>query len=650
MSKKTNKTAKNISETMPWYRRLPVQTGLVFALAFLLYANTLGHEYALDDAIVITDNEFVQEGVSGIGDIFAYDTFRGFYKDDRGVDLVSGGRYRPLTLAMFAVERTISEGPGIHHFFNAFWYGGLCLVIFFFVRDLARSREGMPWWFAVAVAALFAAHPLHTEVVANIKGRDEIMAMLGAMLGLWLTWRAAGRGSMLGAAAGAGLFLLGCLSKENTITFFAVIPVALLLFGSKGKPTAKLFYFLPVAIASATFLAVRYAVIGTGIGGEPVLELMNNPFVELKGGNWQPLSAGSRFATIMHTLWQYLVLLVAPFDLVHDYYPRAIPVKSWGQITPWLGLLGHAALGIFALLKWRNWPFFSFGVLIYLASLSIVSNVLFSVGTNMSERFLFMPSFGFILAGVALLVGLTKKYGDKAGYILPVIVAVFSVLTILRNPVWQNDYILFTTDVKKQPNSAKLLNAASGARLARYADLKNGGQTPPQFLLTESLRDLTRAQEIHPSYRSAYQLRGNANYYLKNYDAAIADYDRAFDLSGGNADITKNLVIGLTTAAEEGGKAGKPISEIIAYLSRAEQLAPNDYNVLRLQGVANGMSGRTPQALDYFRRALAIKPNDADALWNYGVALYTAGQTDAAETQFAKSEQVQPGIRAERRQ
>ena len=632
-----------------WYRKGLYQGIFVALLAFGLYVNTFGHDFALDDAIVITQNEFTQRGVSGIDEIFAYDTFRGFYKDDRGVGLVSGGRYRPLTLALFAVEKSLGFGPGGHHVFNALWYALLCWVIFGFVRDLARGR-GLPWWFAVAVAALFAAHPLHTEVVANIKGRDEILAALGAIGGTWLTWRGAQRGSFWGAAAGAVVFLLGCLAKENTITFFAVVPAVLWLFGSGVGSMGKLRYFLPIVAATATFLALRYAVIGTGLGGGPVLELMNNPFVELTNGTWSPLSTADRLATVMHTLWRYLVLLVAPFDLVHDYYPRAVPVKSWGQLTPWLGLLLHAGLAVFALLRWKTNRFAALGILIYLASLSIVSNVLFPVGTNMSERFLFLPSFGFILAAVAGVVALSRRFGGGVAWLLPVVIGVFSVLTVLRNPVWHDDYTLFTTDVEKQPNSAKLLNAASGARLDRYAKQQADGLTPSSALLSRSVTDLTRALEIHPSYRSAYLLRGNARFYQADYDAAIADYDRADDLAGGsNADVTKNLVVALTAAAEAGGKAGKPLPEIRAYLQRAEQITPNDYSVLRLQGVANGMAGNATAALDYFSRAVQLRPDDADAVWNYGVALYTVGQTEEAEQQFGRAEQLRPGIRAERR-
>lgn len=647
MAKKGRPSPAPPTSSAPWFRNGAYQTLFVAALALLLYANTFGHDYAVDDAIVITNNAFTQQGLAGIDDIFAYDTFRGFYRDDRGVELVSGGRYRPLSPALFAVERSLGAGASGHHIFNALWYALLCWVIFGFVRDLARGREG-PWWFALAVAALFAAHPLHTEAVANIKGRDEILAALGAIGGTWLTWRAAQREAWAGAVAGAVVFLAGCLAKENTITYLAVVPVVLWLFRSGERAEGKLRYFLPTLVAAVGFLALRHAVVGFGLGGGPVLELMNNPFLEWRNGRYVELPVAERLATVMHTLWRYLVLLVAPFDLVHDYYPLAVPTKSWGQLTPWLGLLLHAGLAVFAGWRCKRLPFVALGVLAYLAALSIVSNIFFPVGTSMSERFLFLPSFGFILAGVAGLAAASRKYSAGIAWGLPVVVGIFSVLTVLRNPAWHDDFTLFTTDVKKQPNSAKLLNAASGARLARYAELDGGTTPPPRTLLTESLNDLNRALAIHPTYRNAYQLRGNAHFYLGNYDAAIADYNRAEDLTGGSGALTQNLVIALTRAAEEGGKAGKPLTEIGTYLQRAEQLAPDNYEVLRLRGVLNGMGGQPAAALDYFGRALRQRPDDADALWNYGVALYTVGRTVEAERQFARAEAARPGIRAER--
>ena len=79
--------------------------GLV-TITFLTYANTLGHQYVLDDAILITDNSLTQKGVAGISEIFKHDTFYGFFKTDGKANLVSGGRYRPLSQVLFAIEHS----------------------------------------------------------------------------------------------------------------------------------------------------------------------------------------------------------------------------------------------------------------------------------------------------------------------------------------------------------------------------------------------------------------------------------------------------------------------------------------------------------------------------------------------------------------
>lgn len=449
------------------------------------------------------------------------------------------------------------------------------------------------------------------------------------------------------AAAGAVAVFVGCLAKENAITFLAVIPAVLLLFGSRQGGGGWLKYFLPAVLGVAAFLALRSAVIGLSLG-DPVRELLNNPFLELKNGVWTDLSTGDRLATVMHTLWEYLRLLFVPTGLVHDYYPRAIPIMHWSAITPWLGLLLHVALAMFALLKWRTHRFIALGILIYLASLSIVSNVFFSVGTNMSERFLFMPSLGWALAVTALLAWLAGKYGKAVAWAIPVVVVVFSALTVARNPVWKDNFTLFTTDVQKQPNSAKLLNAAGGARVDRYQSLPSTAQPNQQQLLLDAKADLTRAIEIHPTYRNAYLLRGNAQLLLKEYDAAIADYDQALALSDEYQAATDNLVIALAAAGKAAGEERGDLQGAFRYLRRAEQLAPNDYETLRLLGVASGVSGQAAAAVDYFRRAAGARPKDPEAQWNYGIALYNAGQPEAAEAAFQEAERLKPGIRQEK--
>ena len=79
---------------------------IAFILGFALYGNTLNHDYALDDAIVITKNEFTKQGFRGISNILAYDSFTGFFGKEK--QLVDGGRYRPLSIITFATTSSFS--------------------------------------------------------------------------------------------------------------------------------------------------------------------------------------------------------------------------------------------------------------------------------------------------------------------------------------------------------------------------------------------------------------------------------------------------------------------------------------------------------------------------------------------------------------
>ena len=95
-----------------WIWWLPV------LLSFALYANTLGHGFVLDDSLVITKNKFTTQGISGLGKIFSTDTFFGYYQEEGRETLITGGRYRPLSLAFFAILfQVFGASPLVFHFF-----------------------------------------------------------------------------------------------------------------------------------------------------------------------------------------------------------------------------------------------------------------------------------------------------------------------------------------------------------------------------------------------------------------------------------------------------------------------------------------------------------------------------------------------------
>ena len=149
---------------------------VIFLLAFLQFSNTLTHDYAWDDAIVITENSRTQKGFSGIPEQWQEHT-RQTLEDFSG--------YRPLTLTSFNLDiGFFGKRPGPAHAMNVIYFGLLAMVIYFTLRKLFPDHHG---YFALFVTLLFVVHPLHTEVVANIKSRDEIFVMLFGMLSL-IAW------------------------------------------------------------------------------------------------------------------------------------------------------------------------------------------------------------------------------------------------------------------------------------------------------------------------------------------------------------------------------------------------------------------------------------------------------------------------------
>ena len=200
---------------------------IIVLLPLVLYFNTLFNNYALDDSIVITDNVYVKKGVAGINEIFSTETFTGFFKKKK--DLVEGGRYRPLSVATFAIEYELWKlNPALSHFINILLYALLCLVLLKFLEKILFFLGENHNYTTIAffAALIFAIHPVHTEVVANIKGRDEILAVLFSLLSLLFMMRCLEYSPLINGLISGLMLFMALLSKENALT---VIPISLIL-------------------------------------------------------------------------------------------------------------------------------------------------------------------------------------------------------------------------------------------------------------------------------------------------------------------------------------------------------------------------------------------------------------------------------------
>ena len=354
-----------------WFTSKPLHAAFLFLFCFVIYGNTIQHDYTQDDAIVIYDNEYTTQGIAGIPGILKYDTFRGFFKVEGKDKLVSGGRYRPLTLVMFAIGvELFGENPTIGHVMNIFWYGLTCVLLYLLLlRMLGKRKTNYAYFVAFLTALLFAAHPLHTEAVANIKGRDEIIALLGALAAAYFCLRSYQEKKPALNILAAVIFFITLFSKENAITFLGVIPLIFFFF-TKASIKEIVIQIAPLLVGAIAFIAIRYSIIGGGIG-DPPIELMNNPFVKIEGSQYVHFSASERLGTIFYTLFKYIQLLIFPHPLTHDYYPRHIGILNMTSPAALGSLFLHLGLLVYAGIRFFKKDIISFGILFYLGTLLI---------------------------------------------------------------------------------------------------------------------------------------------------------------------------------------------------------------------------------------------------------------------------------------
>ena len=503
IKKKRTRNAPPVRESFrAFLRKNLIPLAVLFVLPILLYWFTLQFDYVLDDKIVITENNFTTKGLHGILEILTTDSFEGYFGEQR--DILPGGRYRPLSLVTFAIEHHFfGLNPRVGHLINVLLY---CLTGLFLYRILQiffPLKADKKWYLSIPFAAslLFILHPIHSEVVANIKGRDEILAFLFSLGALYFTLRFIRTNKINWLAASGVSLLLGILSKENAITWMAIIPLSLYFFihTPREKYRSLGIAFLLVFIS---YIGIRYQALGFLIyGGEGSTEIMNNPFYGL-----QP---GQKVGMIIYTLGMYIKLLIFPHPLTHDYYPYQIPILDLIHWKVLLALLVNIGAVIFASWGLKKKHIVSYAILLYLIPLTIVSNIFINVGTTMNERFIYFSSLGFCLLLAYLLCNwlpslLSNRH--KSGSLISVsLIALLSVgyvaKTIARIPDWKDPQSLSNAAVKYSPNSARA-NCFMGVAL--FEDYKiETDRARKDSLLVESTIYTEKALEIVPSYGSA---------------------------------------------------------------------------------------------------------------------------------------------------
>jgi len=376
------------------------------------------------------------------------------------------------------------------------------------------------------------------------------------------------------------------------------------------------------------------------------MELMNNPMIRLSDGTYVPYTMTERWITIAWSQWEYLRLLVAPYQLTHDYYPRYLPVPDGWDLLAIVSVVTHLILAVLTLIGCYHQRLWGLGLAIYLVSISIYSNVFFAIGTLLSERFLFVPSLGFAIVMGSICVGLSRfrPRWDTPIYIALTLLLLSYIIKInQRIPAWQDNYTLFTTDIRASGNSAKAHNSLGGVLIDRAVEI-GVDLSESQTMLRDATVHLRKALSIHPAYRSPAFLLGNAHCHLQEYELSLKYFEQVQRMDPGYTQADKNLVICAQAAAEYYGKEqGRP-AEGLTYLQRALAVYPDDPETIRLLGVTYGVMGQTRQAIVYMKKSTELQPQNAYNFRNLGTAYHSIGKIDSAQAMYARAEELQPGI------
>lgn len=532
---------------------------LVFA--FILYGNTILNKYAIDDSLV-ADNELVAKGLKALPEIFSTR-----YISEQGNIGSTAADYRPVVKATFALEYQLwGQKPGRSHAVNVLIYWCISILLFSVLKRMLSNYNIL---FPFLVTLLFMAHPVHTEVVASLKNRDELIAFLCGLGTLSLIFSYVQKRRWYYLMLALPVFIVGYLSKSSVLPFVLLIPLVIWFFApGRGKSIFLIAGVLILLVAVAQFLPNLFLP-----DKQRTNLFIENPLF-LEKNFWIRLGTG------LMSLFFYVKILLYPYPLLYYYGYNMIPVTNLANIWVVISLLIHAGLLLYALRGLRERKLLSFAILWYLVAIAMYSNVLFPVVGIVGERFVFSASLGFIIMVVWFIFRIFKTDPlhltiemDTRLKILTLILLIlvpYTALTISRNRQWRNLFDLYRSDIRHLGNSAKAnIDYAGFLMNSVYTDenfLRHGSVN--QFKLDRIVTHFRKSLELYPdNYKTLNDLGTVYLFIAKDFDSAVYFLNKAISLDSTLQPAWVNLGMAY--------KENKDYERAISCYQKVLQLNPN---------------------------------------------------------------------------
>lgn len=591
---------------------------ILCAIGFLFYANSIFNKYALDDDLTCLSNAYVQMGFAGIPKILTNDSYASYYINQGGdpTQQLSGGRFRPLSEIVFAIEQQLFGNsemlPYVRHFINIIAYMACLLSIFYFLDKFLFKK--IPWGGDMAFLAtfLFAIHPMHTEVVANIKSLDEILSIMFIMFTFTYSIQYLQSKQTKHLLLGLGAYLLSLLAKEYAVTLVFFIPLMFYLLSDKD-PLQAIKAGIPYYVVFLIYLGLRYNAVGFH-SPPPSSNVLVNPYYFA--------THLQKIATEWFVLGKYLGLLFFPYPLSADYSYYQIKYHNLTDITVLLSILIYAATFVWGIILLRKKSILSFAVFFFLFNIVMISNFVLDIGATMGERLAFHSSLGFVIILSYYFVKLISK-GDTFISKMPmeskrnVTVGIMSLLgvvclgeTVVRNAQWKDDTSLFIHDVGVVPDSF-LANSNAAGGFLKLSEMQGNTVPEAQAYLDSVKKYSLRALHFFPNLDAAYNKLGGVYLHMGMLDSAKYYWDLAEKYHPNYIPLRSNYVL-------------------LSHLYFAK-------------GIELGKTGNTKEALVYMNKALLHDSTDSNIWYNIGGAYFTIQQYDSARYAWLKTLHYQPG-------
>ena len=549
-------------------------------ISFILYGNTINGAFVYDDNFFSARSEL--RSVDHLTKLWL-EPYTNFEEDSS---------YRPLAIFSFSLNFLVfGNSPVSFHIINIILNALAVFLLFLLVLKFFNNRN-----LAFFSALLYAFLPIHTEAVAFIKSRDEILATVFVLLA-WLLFIKYTEDKIInwkGIIISSLLFFLAILSKE-TFVLSPLLFFAIFIINKKVKIKDLLqmvLIFLPVILL---YFLMRIKTLGLYALGNSRNDFVTNPlfYANLQQHLWTPFKIAS----------MYIGKIFIPINLSATYFYNQVTLVTnpLHSIQVILGLVFLCTLVLLVSVKKTRITLCGIGAIIFLISYFMVSKFLFQAGDIVAERWMYFPSAGLSMIGGYVIFRIYNYKRELGLIILTVILITYGFIVVTRNKVWLTSDALFGSMITDAPNSVQgylmlnVLNFHVKTRENKVSELTGW---------------IDSAYKIAPNYPPVLNWKGIQALNNENFESAEKYFLDA--VKGDNRpNYLQNLAKFYIIYSSFYNK-NRQYNASIKQLIKLRALVPDSWEPYFLLGQAYSFKKDYPKATYYFKKAVSLEPNDAD--------------------------------------